>query len=130
MQNRSLQTIIFPSIVASTLFFQGCSQHEVLHESETHLYDTNFGTLSAYQDIEEEQRILAQNEAVYTSFRSHYDDPSLTTELTHDPEAFTLDQWVEPEPVITYKYMHSSKFFKEDELPENKLLTPKELDRY
>ena len=126
MKNLTLLTLI-----TSTFLLNGCSSHKVLYESETHLYSNNYGIIdNYYHDYHEEQRILSQNEAVYTSFRSNFsDDPTLTTELKHDPDAFTLDQWVEPEPIITYKYMHNSKFFTEDELPENKLLTVQEIDR-
>ena len=126
MKNLTLLTLI-----TSTFFLSGCSSHEILYESETHLYSNEYGIIDDYyHDYDEEQRILSQNEAVYTSFGSNFsDDPTLTTELKDDPDAFTLDQWVEPKPIITYKYMHSSKFFTEDELPENKLLTVKEIDR-
>ena len=126
MKNLTLLTLI-----TSTFFLSGCSSHEVLHESKAHLYSNDYGIIDDYYDYDEEQRILSQNEAVYASFRANFsDDPTLTTELRHDPDAFTLDQWVEPEPVITYKYMHSPKFFTEEELPENKFLTVQELDRY
>jgi hypothetical protein len=43
--------------------------------------------------------------------------------MVHDPDAVTLENYVEPEPIITYKYMSSPKFYTEDELPKNKFIT-------
>ena len=51
-------------------------------------------------------------------------NPQYSTEETK-PESgtFLAEDWVQPEPKISYKYMDDSKFYTEDELPENKFRT-------
>ena len=43
-----------------------------------------------------------------------------TEEFIPEEGTFLEEDWVEPEPVITYKYADDPKFYREDELPENK----------
>lgn len=130
MKNLTTKTLIFPSLMTTILLFQGCSSHKLIHESQAHLYNNNFGEFKPYhENIQEEQKTLTQKETIYASNRSSLsDDSTLTTELIKDPDAFTLEEYVPTEPVITYKYMQSPKFYTEDELPENKLLTTPEID--
>ncbi|NEW59889.1 hypothetical protein GSY74_01220 [Sulfurovum sp. bin170] len=68
-----------------------------------------------------EHEFLTQNRPAEIDYSEL--DPTLSTKLIHDPDAVTLENYVAPEPIITYKYMHSPIFYTEEELPENKLIT-------
>jgi len=106
------------------IILNGCSQHQTIATSEAHLYNADFGIISNPElDSILEQELLTQNQPTEIDYSGLSDDPSLTTVMVHDPEAVTLENYVEPEPIITYKYMGSPKFYTEDELPENKFIT-------
>ncbi|CAA6803404.1 MAG: Unknown protein, partial [uncultured Sulfurovum sp.] len=42
------------------------------------------------------------------------------TQFQPEKGTFLAEDWVQSEPVITYKYLDDSKFYTEDELPANK----------
>lgn len=120
-------TLFIYAILSSVFILNGCTSHQkpTTYQATTqHLYNDNFGLVPA-QEVDEiiEEEILTQNDAAEIDTAALIDDPSLTTELVPDPDAVTLENYVETPPVITYKYMDSAKFYKEDELPENKLIS-------
>jgi len=111
------------SILLSAILLNSCTTvHNTIETSEAHLYNDNFGVVQDPElDAQLEHEILTQNRPAEIDYSGL--DPTLSTELIIDPDAVTLENYVAPEPVITYKYMYSPKFYKEDELPENKLIT-------
>jgi hypothetical protein len=111
-----------PSIIFSIILLSGCTAHQATNISTIHQYNNNFGVVAnPALDAQIEYEFLTQNRPAEIDYSSL--DPTLSTELIIDPDAVTLENYVEPEPIITYKYMHSSRFYREDELPENKLIT-------
>jgi hypothetical protein len=115
------KTVLLSTLLA-VILLNGCTTHQTIGTSEAHLYNNNFGVEDNPKlDAQIEYEFLTQNIPAEIDYSKL--DPTLSTELIHDPEAVTLENYVEPEPVITYKYMQSSKFYREDELPENKLIT-------
>ncbi len=121
MQLTREKTILLSTLLTA-IFTNGCTSHQTISTSEAHLYDSNFGVeYTPELDAQIEYEFLTQNRPAEIDYSRL--DPALSTELKPDPEAVTLENYVEPKPVITYKYMQSSKFYREDELPENKLIT-------
>lgn len=124
-QNISPQTTVPPQKYVEQNFVEQNSKQQDVEEqnSEDHPYNSNFGVVpsATIDQTIEENRINSQLPETDRSMLSK--DPSLTTELVPDPDAVTLENYVETPPVITYKYMDSSKFYKEDELPKNKLIS-------
>jgi hypothetical protein len=123
-------------ILFSFLLYSGCSSSHKLcsgysssHQlnedaypaySQTHTYNKEYGLIQDPKtDAIIHQEIISQNQP--TEIIVQLDDPNYTTELERDPEAFLAEEWVEPEPQITYKYDDDPRFYKENELPENKL---------
>jgi hypothetical protein len=116
------KTPILFSLLAVVLL-NGCTSSQVVSVSDTHLYNDQYGVIpNAHVDAIIEHEILAQNVPAEVDKSVFMNNPSYSEEIGYDPEAVTLENYVAPEPVITYKYMHSSTFFTEDELPENKLI--------
>jgi hypothetical protein len=113
---------LFP-LLSSFILFCGCSTKEdTIAISETHLYNNDYGVMSnnkADKIIADE--IASENKPVEIDYSSI--DPRYSTEVQADPEAFLAEDWVQPEPKISYKYMDDPKFYAEDELPENKFKT-------
>ncbi|SFV55680.1 hypothetical protein MNB_SV-12-575 [hydrothermal vent metagenome] len=121
MQLFKKKTILL-SILISAILLNGCTTHQTISTSESHLYNGDFGVVADPQlDATIEQEFLTQNRPAEIDYSKL--DPTLSTELIPDPDAVTLENYVEPEPIITYKYMQSPIFYTEDELPENKLIT-------
>ena len=113
---------IILSTLLSVILLNGCTGHQIIETSEAHPYNNNFGVVDNPEiDAQIEHEFLTQNRPTEIDYLAL--DPRYDTELAPDPEAVTLENYVAPEPVITYKYMHSSKFYTEEELPENKLIT-------
>jgi len=114
------RTYLLP-IVSSMLFFAGCSLHKEMPTEVTvaHPYNSQYGVVEdPHTDAIIAQEIQSINQP--TEVIKQLDDPSYTTELKEDPDAFVEEEWVQPEPVIMYKYDDDPKFYREDELPENK----------
>ena len=121
MQNYREKATLIPMIL-SALLLGGCTTNHSVNVSDSHLYNDNFGVVANPElDAQIEHEFLTQNRPAEIDYSAL--DPTLSTELNIDPDAVTLENYVAPEPVITYKYMHSSKFYREDELPANKLIT-------
>lgn len=117
-----MQKNILFSILFSVFLLNACTGHKIISTSEAHAYDNNFGVLPAPEvDAQIEHEFLTQNRPSEIDYSQL--DPMYTTELIHDPDAVTLENYVQLEPIVTYKYMHSSKFYTEEELPDNKLIT-------
>ncbi len=111
------------SILLAIILFDGCSTKETnLTVSDTHPYNNNYGLVpNPEADEIIAQEIASQNQPAEIDYSSL--DPRYTTKLEKDPDAFLEEEWVQPKPKISYKYMDDPKFYSEDELPENKLRT-------
>ena len=104
------------------LLISGCSTKESIAVSQAHLYNNNYGVVSdSRADEIIASEIQSQNEPTQIDYSSL--DPRYSTELKRDPDAFLAEEWVQPEPKISYKYMDDPNFYSEDELPENKFRT-------
>jgi len=110
-------------LLFSFLFLiNGCSTKNSVAVSQAHLYNNNYGVVSdSRADEIIASEIESQNEPTQIDYSSL--DPKYSTELKRDPDAFLAEDWVPPEPKITYKYMDDPHFYTEDELPENKFRT-------
>ena len=110
-------------LLFSFLFLiNGCSTKDTVAVSQAHLYNNNYGVVSdSRADEIIASEIQSQNEPTEIDYSSL--DPRYSTELKRDPDAFLAEEWVQPEPKISYKYMDDPHFYSEDELPENKLRT-------
>ena len=83
----------------------------------THAYNNDFGlveNLEADQQLEKEERITKEE------LQKFNNEANKTTEFTPEKGTFLAKDWVQPAPVITYLYPYDSKFYSEDELPENR----------
>ena len=103
----SRKSIYLLPICSLLLGLNGCS----------HAYNDNFGLLeNSAVDKQLEKEEIANNEEL-----QQYDD-ELKNEKAFQPEegTFVAEDWVQPEPIFTYQYPYDPKFYREDELPENK----------
>jgi hypothetical protein len=120
-----MQFIFKTVILLSAILLNGCTTYSnppKVSTSNTHLYNNDFGVIAdPALDARLEYEFRTQNRPVEIDYSSL--DPRFSTELIVDPDAVTLENYVEPEPIITYKYIYSPIFYREDELPKNKLLT-------
>jgi hypothetical protein len=102
--------LLLPMVSLFTLF-NGCTSSEVISVSESHLYNGEYGIIQNYavdQTIEEE--ILAMNQPTEVEL-PQYSNPEWTTELVVEPDAFLAEEYIQPEPVISYKYKFDKKFY-------------------
>ena len=82
-----------------------------------HAYNDNFGLVENFEaDKQLEKEELASSEEL----KKFNDELNNTTEFTPEKGTFLDEDWVQPAPLITYLYPYDSKFYREDELPENK----------
>ena len=103
--------ILSLSILSSILLFDGCSSHETILSSDSHLYNESFGVVDNFEvDARINEEILAQNTPVEIDNQLS-SNPEWTTELILDPDAVTAEEYVQAPPIITYKYMDDPKFY-------------------
>ncbi len=114
-------------LLSSFMLFTGCTSHHQEHLNEAIVNDTYLHPYNTQYGLVEDPHvdtILVQEEIASVqpaeTITIPLENPTYTTELKDDPEAFVAEEWVEPEPVITYKYDDDPRFYREDELPENK----------
>ncbi|CAA6802105.1 MAG: Unknown protein [uncultured Sulfurovum sp.] len=111
-----LSKTILPIISISTLLLlNSCSKPEVVSVSKVHPYGHNFGLVQnphADAIIQQEQIAMSQPNEIEMPLIT---DPSLTTELTKDPDAFYAEEYVPTAPIITYKYPFDSEFYSKAE---------------
>jgi hypothetical protein len=97
------------------LFFTACSTHNVLSISEPHPYNHNYGLVAdPHADTLIQQEYISMNQPTEIEMPL-ITDPEISTELTKDPDAFYAHEYVQPEPVITYKYPFDPKFYSHPE---------------
>ncbi len=76
--------------------------------------------LGVVEDINVDQQLeqeVLQNEEELRAFE---EESEHIEEFKPEEGTFLEEEYVEPEPEITYKYDDDSKFYNEDELPKNK----------
>ena len=121
--------ILSLSILSSIVILNGCSSKEVEPITDTHIANGNYEEYNQYaergtdeygivEDKDVDERIAAAERLLENSQNevdSNFvvEDPSWTTKLVLEPDAFTADKFVEKEPVVTYKYEFDTKFYKE-----------------
>ena len=105
---RKMTLILLPTL----LLLNACSSHEdVIAVSDVHLYNENYGVLpDPYADAIIEQEIISMYSPVEVEV-PYLDDPTLTTELTKDPDAFYAEEFVPTPEIITYKYKFDPNFY-------------------
>ncbi len=107
----TLKKILSLSTISSIFLLTGCSSHEIISSSDTHLYNKNFGLVeNSIVDAHIEEEIWAQNKPTEIELPSS-SDPTWTTELVLEPNAVTAENYVQAPPVITYKYKYDPKFY-------------------
>jgi hypothetical protein len=89
------------SIITIIFLLNGCSSH---HQNEI---------MSTIPIAEQDMVIIEDDNSYVEEEPFMVEDPSWTTKLVLDPEAFTAEEYVQKEPVITYKYDFDTKFYKE-----------------
>ena len=106
------KTILSLSLLSSIILI-GCSSHsEVISISETHAYNDNFGLNN---DLEVDN--IIQNELREINMPTEVETPSVTdpTWTTNasiaSSNTFLEDEYVQQEPIITYKYKFDEKFY-------------------
>ncbi|CAA6809337.1 MAG: Unknown protein [uncultured Sulfurovum sp.] len=94
------------------LLINGCSS-----TFGTHDYNNNFGLA---ENFEADQQL--KNEEIATNMELEKFNHEMNNFTKFQPEkgTFLAEDWVQPEPVITYLYPYDEKFYTEDELPKNK----------
>ena len=104
MSKKSFYLLPLCSLV---LVLNGCS----------HAYNNNFGLVEnpkADKQLEKEELISKKE------LQKFNDESNTMTEFKAEKGTFLAEDWVQPEPLITYLYPYDTKFYREDELPENK----------
>ena len=97
-----IKKILTLSMVTIIFLLNGCSSH---HQENI---------ISTIPIAGEDMVIIEDNKHSYVEEEPFVvEDPSWTTKLVLDPEAFTAEEYVQKEPVITYKYDFDTKFYKE-----------------
>ena len=112
---KTLTTNILSFSLLTTIFLlNGCSSHnDVISISETHLYDNQYGVKqNLYVDSIIQHELMAANEPTQVD-KVVLDDPSYTTDISMDRDAFLAEDYVEQPEVITYKYKFDKEFYSE-----------------
>jgi len=82
-----------------------------------HTYNDNFGLVenSEVDKQLEKEELISKKE-----LEKFNDELNAQTEFKPEEGTFLDEDWVQPEPIMTYLYPYDPKFYREDELPENK----------
>jgi len=94
-----IKKILILSIFISILLLNGCSYHQSDIATTIPIDDENIVM------IDEEQNYETDIDPLFV-----IEDPSWTTELIIDPDAFTADKYVQKAPVISYKHKFDTEF--------------------
>jgi len=108
---KSSHTLLVLLSSLTPLLFTACSTHNVVAVSDPHYYSQDFGLLpdpQADAQLHQEHIIMSQPTQIDMPMIT---DPDISTELVKDPDAFYAHEYVEAEPVISYKYPFDSKFY-------------------
>ena len=119
-----MQTIIKKNltlyIVTVIFLLNGCSSHQDDIISSIPIAGQEMVIIEDDNSYVKEELLSGQNMVIIEDNNSYVEDepfvvedPSWTTKLVLDPEAFTAEEYVQKEPVITYKYDFDTKFYKE-----------------
>ena len=92
--------------------FNGCSS--ILGE---HAYNNDFGLI---EDSEADKQLEKEELSKREELQKYDDELNSITDFKPEKGTFLAKDWVQPKPKITYKYDDDPKFYREDELPENK----------
>ncbi len=108
----SKKSIYFLSVCSLLLVLNGCSSILGIHA-----YNDNFGLVENF----EADKQLEKEELISSEELQKYDvEINKETEFKPEEGTFLAEDWVQPEPIFTYRYPNDPKFYREDELPENK----------
>ena len=106
------KTILSISILSSIILINGCISHsEVISISEEHTYNNNFGLnhdLAVDTIIENELQAINMPTEIE---KPQITNPSWTTNASVASNTFLADEYVQTEPIITYKYKFDKKFY-------------------
>jgi len=83
----------------------------------THAYNNDFGLV---ENLEADQQLEKEELMTKEELKKFNEEANKTTEFTPEKGTFLAEDWVQPAPIITYLYPYDSKFYSEDELPENR----------
>jgi len=104
------------SLFTTIILTAGCSsQQQVVSISEIHPYNDQYGlNKNLYVDSIIEGEIETEDEPTQED-KVVLLDPSYTTDISMDPDAFLAEDYVQKPEVITYKYMFDKKFYSKAE---------------
>ena len=102
--------------IFTILLLNACSSHnDIISVSEAHLYNNQYGLdEDPYADAIIEKEILAINQPTEVEI-PYSEDPTWTTELSIDSDAFLEEEYIPTPEVITYKYKFDPKFYSKAE---------------
>ena len=107
-----MKKILSLSILSSIILLNGCSSHsEIISISEAHPYNNNFGL---NHDLEVDNIIQKELDAINIPTeieRPQNINPTWTTEAMATSNTFLAEEYVQKEPIITYKYKFDKKFY-------------------
>ena len=108
----SKKSIYLLPLCSLLLVLNGCSSI-----SGVHAYNDDFGLVAnseADMQLEKEEFITNEESQKYN------DELNNKREYMPEKGTFFAEDWEQPAPVITYHYDGDPKFYRENELPENK----------
>jgi len=106
-----INNLLTLSLFSSFLLLNGCSSHETVSVSESHLFNNQYGLNQNFEvDSIIQDEVLAINRPVEIEM-SGYSNPEWTSELQIEPDAFLAEDYVQKEPVISYKYKFDKNFY-------------------
>ena len=106
------KSIYFLPLCTLLLMMNGCSSI-----SGVHAYNNDFGIVESPEvDKQLEREELVMNE----EFQKYANQMNNEVEFRPEEGTFLAEDWVQPQPKITYKYDGDPNFYSEDELPANK----------
>ena len=104
---------VFVYLSSLSFMILGCSSHNevmhlnnVVHVSEAHLYNENYG----FTQNEFQEESLTMDLETLTELSVDV-ETKWTTEVTKDPDTFYAHEYVQKDDVITYKYKFDTKFY-------------------
>jgi len=106
------KTILSLSVLSSIILINGCtSNSKIISVSEAHPYNNNFGL---NHDLAVDN--IIENELQAINMPTEIEEPQIsnsswTTDTSVASNTFLADEYVQKEPIITYKYKFDKKFY-------------------
>ena len=106
------KSIYLVPLCSLLVVLNGCSS--ILGE---HAYNNDFGIV---KNSDVETQLKKEELASSEELQKYNEEANSTVDFKPEKGTFLDEDWVQPEPTFTYHYDGDPKFYKEDELPEDK----------